>query len=504
MKRRVLNNRTLGLVLSFIMGFVWINFCRVGCGIFNPEHDQQDGTMGILKLALTPTDYFLSKTIQPDLDLNIAGYNLYGRGPSEAAFEQTGIDNETVVQMALKPGDWEIFAEGLNAAGVAIGQGSLQIRLEAGVLAKGEIQIGPIAGLGILEIQVSWPESILIEPDLRGALGSTGEAPVQMEFNISSHPPSAVFHDTLISGYYTVSLQLWEGSTVAWGTVEAARILADHTSRRIYDLSCEMNLSAVDLTIIEVLQNPVEIVLYGVQDYVEPGMEYTVTASTNIPVDTYQWYLQGTLLSGEIDSLITFHGDLSPGKYWLDVVVTCNNIISSERVIFTVLDGDTAAGTTGILVINEIMADPAAVSDGTGEWFEVVNTGTTAVNVQNWCICDEGQDSHTIADSTVIPMGAYYIFGINSDSTINGGVQVNYQYSGITLTNSEDEIILVDQNREVVDAVRWSSENDFPLQSGASIALISIHLDNRWSMNWVVSDSVYGDGDRGTPGYSND
>jgi hypothetical protein len=41
----------------------------------------------------------------------------------------------------------------------------------------------------------------------------------------------------------------------------------------------------------------------------------------------------------------------------------------------------TVSGYAGQIVINEVMADPSAVLDADGEWLELHNRGTTAVNI---------------------------------------------------------------------------------------------------------------------------
>ena len=158
------------------------------------------------------------------------------------------------------------------------------------------------------------------------------------------------------------------------------------------------------------------------------------------------------------------------------------------------------------LVINEIMQNPFAVSDTFGEWFELFNPGDTAVNINGWTITDEGIDLHVIdaGGSLLVPAGGFAVLGIDGNPAANGGVAVDYVYSGIALANSADEIVLLDAHEVEVDRVRWDDGATFPDPNGASMALADPGLDNSVGANWCESVSPFGAGDLGTPGSVND
>ncbi|MEE2876701.1 MAG: lamin tail domain-containing protein [Candidatus Neomarinimicrobiota bacterium] len=157
------------------------------------------------------------------------------------------------------------------------------------------------------------------------------------------------------------------------------------------------------------------------------------------------------------------------------------------------------------IVINEIMKNPSAVSDASGEWFELYNGGETAVDLCGWTIKDDGTDEFTIKcdDSFVIAAGDYVIFAPNSDTASNGGFSVNYAYTygSFKLANGNDEIILLDVSGGEADRVEY--DTSFPDPTGASMALIDPSADNSDGANWNVSTLVYGAGDGGTPGQNN-
>jgi len=160
-------------------------------------------------------------------------------------------------------------------------------------------------------------------------------------------------------------------------------------------------------------------------------------------------------------------------------------------------------GKPADLVINEIMRDPAAVDDSSGEWFELYNADNVPVNLDGWTISDGDSDSHVISGTLLVAPGRYLVLGCNGDFVTNGGVDVDYTYSGFFLDNTDDEIILRDSWGREVDRVGYDDSN-FPNPSGASMELIDPALSNDEGNNWQAATVPYGDGDLGTPGGPND
>jgi hypothetical protein len=162
----------------------------------------------------------------------------------------------------------------------------------------------------------------------------------------------------------------------------------------------------------------------------------------------------------------------------------------------------TGGVSTGTVVITEFMPNPNAILDSNGEWFEVYNPGTSAVDINGWTISDLGTDSHTISNGgpLLVPADDYIVLGIDSNPATNGGVTVDYQYSGITLGNSGDEIILTDGNGTEIDRVAYDDGTLWPFDTGISAELDDSSYDNNDYGNWRSAGSNIGLGDLGTPG----
>lgn len=159
---------------------------------------------------------------------------------------------------------------------------------------------------------------------------------------------------------------------------------------------------------------------------------------------------------------------------------------------------------TAILVISEIMADPAGVADSAGEWFEIINKGSTAVDLRGIVILDDGSDFHRIDASNPVMIAPEQSFALarNADSSLNGGLRADYVYDGVTLSNSSDELILM-SGAAVIDRVAYVGGF---VARGRSAALDPASTDavsNDDPSAWCEAEGSYGPADAGTPGRAN-
>jgi hypothetical protein len=154
------------------------------------------------------------------------------------------------------------------------------------------------------------------------------------------------------------------------------------------------------------------------------------------------------------------------------------------------------------IIITEIMKDPAAVSDNLGEWFEIYNNSDETIELHNWIIRDNKSDYHTIAESITILPGEYLVLGANADTATNGHLSINYVYSDFVLDNV-DEIILASPLGATIDSVSYDAGELFPGTEGFALALLDFNLDNSFGLYWRNAIQTYGNGDYGSPGWSN-
>jgi hypothetical protein len=172
----------------------------------------------------------------------------------------------------------------------------------------------------------------------------------------------------------------------------------------------------------------------------------------------------------------------------------------------------------GDLVITEVMQNPDSVSDGDGEYFEVYNNTSAAVDISGLYVYDVDSDGAVSTDFTVgislnVESGEYVVIGKSTDIKTNGGVDVAFAFGGsMTLGNGDDELYISYDDGisiTVFDGIVWDDGDSYPDGTGASMSLDPSALDaddNDDGSLWCLTSkkSIYGDGDYGTPGAVNE
>ncbi len=160
----------------------------------------------------------------------------------------------------------------------------------------------------------------------------------------------------------------------------------------------------------------------------------------------------------------------------------------------------------GDLVITEVMASPARVSDAAGEWLEArVMTDVDLVGVGVGRIAGTpdviaGPDCHRVR------AGSYVVFARSADPAVNGGLPAaaiagTFRFNLITGSTTAPGDVEIVAGTSVVDAVTWTHST-----SGAALQLDPDRLDpsaNDDESNFCDATQPYGAGDLGTPGAGN-
>jgi hypothetical protein len=170
--------------------------------------------------------------------------------------------------------------------------------------------------------------------------------------------------------------------------------------------------------------------------------------------------------------------------------------------------GGATVPLVGEIVISEIMTNPSAVSDGNGEWFELVNVTEYLLNLEG-CSVQGTNDTPSIittGGALLAAPGVEMLFVRNENEEENGGLKGDYAYSGLTLGNGEDSLSL-HCGDTLIDEVTWDDGLTFPDPAGSSMQLDAGSIDaaiNDSGEHWCAAEEPYGDlGDLGTPGAAN-
>ena len=156
--------------------------------------------------------------------------------------------------------------------------------------------------------------------------------------------------------------------------------------------------------------------------------------------------------------------------------------------------------------ITEVMVDPQAVFDSSGEWIEIWNTSAQAVNVFGWTLSDDSGEEVSLSQSVVIPADGVVVIGNNEEASSNGGVDIVYAYaaSDFHLDNQSDEIRIRAGDLEM-DTLRYNSA--WTLVGGASLMLdewlMNQGADPSLAQHWCASSVQRPSGDLGSPGAPN-
>ena len=158
------------------------------------------------------------------------------------------------------------------------------------------------------------------------------------------------------------------------------------------------------------------------------------------------------------------------------------------------------------LVITEVHFTPQASPDEKGEWIELTNLSSWKVDLRGLTLMDNAS-LHLINGPKAVWIGPYdtIVLGRSDDPDENGGIQVDYQYSGIVLNNTGDSLALLDGDT-TLDQVVFGPSVGQPVSPGASLQLSPDSTSvfaNDVPAAWCLSTQVFGWGDTGTPGENN-
>lgn len=156
----------------------------------------------------------------------------------------------------------------------------------------------------------------------------------------------------------------------------------------------------------------------------------------------------------------------------------------------------------GPVVINEVMINPAAVADSAGEYVELFNSGSSAVEVGGWSLKDDGGNAYVLPAGTTIPSGGYLVIAANADPGANGGFTPDLVWTNFALSNSGDEVVLVDAGAVEQDRLDYSG-GPFTDTSGRSLERVSFRLPTSDPLSWAIASAALEAGDRGSPGAIN-
>ncbi|MCP4312210.1 MAG: DUF4493 domain-containing protein [Bacteroidetes bacterium] len=254
---------------------------------------------------------------------------------------------------------------------------------------------------------------------------------------------------------------------------------------------------------------------------VETRTGYFQTSPLDILVELSYQKPDGTLsnksLSGSIpEPLANRHYEIMVDATIDAGMATFQILMDESAVAMEVIDisdnspiPQTGAVAYGELLITEIMANPSALSDTEGEWFEIYNNSDHNISLQNLILERDDINNHTIADPVELASGEYLVLS-RTDLATDAANEYVYG-TAITLSNTGAVLAIYNEGTETDPGALIFSLNygeaSFPDGTGASICLnpnLTNATDALLGASWCISTSLYSTGDSGTPGTGND
>lgn len=145
------------------------------------------------------------------------------------------------------------------------------------------------------------------------------------------------------------------------------------------------------------------------------------------------------------------------------------------------------------VVITEIFPDPKNVAEPDGEWFELYNLSSDAVDLDGWTVTD-GEGSFVIG-GFLLPPGEFAVF---ATGTAGGQLLVDYIYPhceevgcfGMALDNPGDSVELRNVNNETIAYFAYSETTN---NSGLSYSLNCVDDDPSDPAHWTLGASSPGE-----------
>lgn len=145
-------------------------------------------------------------------------------------------------------------------------------------------------------------------------------------------------------------------------------------------------------------------------------------------------------------------------------------LVDAETTTLTAWTGYRVRSGGLTVRLNEILADPPSNATGDAnkdgirdsaddEFIEIVNCGSTSVDIAGWKLSDATSVRHTFPDTGMVVLPGEYVtvFGGGAPTGFAGKVSIA-STGGLSLTNAGDAVSLLDRSGELVDIFSFGSQ----------------------------------------------
>jgi predicted extracellular nuclease len=292
--------------------FALILACQIGI--------QPTDNTGALQLQLE--DAF-SRTLEPEISMEADYYVVSLLGPRGEEQDYTLQPGLSLLVEDLFFGLWDLTVQAYNDQDLVIGQGQRQVQISNGQTTTVNLKVEVLPGEGALDLQILWNADTIELPELDILLKDAQGQTIAVNPVLGSG--EAQLSQSLINGYYTLAVTLYDGEKIVLGQVEIVRIIKDELTSGTLDFSQGKTYpGSLDLNIDLELNNPLHPAISGISGLIGTGEPLVLTAShaENLPGVSYHWFVDG-IGRGQGESF-TFVEN-GEGPYRVDLVAYTNN-----------------------------------------------------------------------------------------------------------------------------------------------------------------------------------
>jgi alpha-tubulin suppressor-like RCC1 family protein len=282
-----------------------------------------------------------------DIATEISYVVIHGIHEDGPTFDKTVDFSVTTTINTLLAGSWDFTISAYNESDQLIGTGMGSTTILAKDRTTLAVTLYSLVGDGTVEFTTSWPASLITAPQIVASLTKIGaeDAPIPLEVTITGSTATA--SAVVEAGTYTIAYALYEGggrldTDRVFGTTGSLYLVAGQTVTASCPLvQSEMRLSgSLDVTI-DIDLRPAYAVSVSPKNqtvfYSKPAT-LSVTASPPSPARsyTYRWYLDGVLVDGADEAIITFN-NLTLGPHNVVAFVSSEGTDVSDNAAIEVI-----------------------------------------------------------------------------------------------------------------------------------------------------------------------
>lgn len=290
-----------------------------------------------------------------------------------------------------------------------------------------------------------------------------------------------------VPGSYTYQCDPHSGGMIGTITVTPAAVPDPEVQFQGFAVTVDENVGTVsiDLTIADgnATATSVEVSIDG-SGTATNGMDYTFTSPTTVT-------FAGGSSANETITIPIIDDMLTEGAETIVLTLSnpTNNATLGAGTTYTIAINPSDAVTPDV-VINEIYYN--VPSTDTLEFIELYNNEATAVDLTGYSFT---QGVTYTFPAITMPAGSYLVLCVDSLAFQSAFGVMAYEWASGSLSNSGEDIELVDANGAVVDFVDYDDNNPWSSMadgSGNSLALCDVTADNTLAANWLPETNDIG------------